>query len=99
MGSSKGFALIELLVVISIIGILCIACLIGTAAFVGNFWFTEGGILRKAQLQDESLVSVRDVRRNIFSYSVVIIENSDGERKTVNVGSNILFSYDLEETE
>ena len=95
MRNNKGFTVIELMFVMVITMILLGYGVIYSAILAGNFWFTEDGVLRKIQIQDETAVSVIDSNRNVFWDSGVTVIDKDGDKTDWKVDANILFDYEV----
>lgn len=94
--NSKGFTLIELMIVLAIICILVVGFglgLIGGVA-MGNGWFFENDVLRKIQLNHPQASKIIDTERNIWRYSVITVEES-GQKKQYGLDSNVLFNYKI----
>lgn len=94
---SQGFTLIEFLILLFSVAIIALMITIMSAVLAGNFWFTEEGVLKKAQIHDKSLNSVIDVNRSVFSYSSVVLEDNEGNTRTFQVETNILFNCNVQE--
>jgi len=97
---SKGFTLIELLLAIAVIVIIVIGVwVVGISGIImGNFWFTEAGVLKKIQLQHSDVTRIVDVERSVWSYSAITVQDGE-ERKILYLDSDILFNYDVGEAE
>ena len=95
--NKKGFTVLELLVLISIFGIILGYGVVYKGFFAGNYWFAENDVLRKIQLQDNTVEKVIDTERNVFFKSIIVTsqkgENGQSLTRYWKLDTNILFSY------
>lgn len=92
---NKGFTMVELLVVMAIIYIIAMVPVV----LMGNFWYTEAGVLKKIKLDNSTAVEVVDTERNVLRYSVVTVKNKDGGYEKYLLDTDILFNYEVKELE
>lgn len=97
MKNNKAFTLVELLIVFVIIFILVgvIGFGIFGALLKGNYWFSEDSALKAIHFENPNIVSVVKIQRNVFDYSVIYVEDSDGARYIYNLDTNILWNHDV----
>ena len=88
-----GITLIEIFIVV--IFILVVVLGVG-GVLKGNYWFTEGGVLRELQLDYPDVSEILKTNRNVLARSVITIENADGSRSEYLLDANILFDYGFE---
>ncbi|MFC1598824.1 prepilin-type N-terminal cleavage/methylation domain-containing protein [Patescibacteria group bacterium] len=94
----EGFTLVELMIVVAIIGIVVVGFgFIGTGV-MGNYWYTETGVVQ--QLQEEhpdagiTTMYKSGTHRNIWGSSDIVVNTSEG-RMTCELDTNVLFDYEL----
>lgn len=90
-----GYTLVELLIVCAMLSILTVFCFVIPAVCMGNFWFSESGVMRYVNVTNPEVQGVVLVDRNIFASSRVTVRNSDGTLSTFLVDSNLLFHYTI----
>ncbi|HPW34460.1 MAG TPA: prepilin-type N-terminal cleavage/methylation domain-containing protein [Candidatus Paceibacterota bacterium] len=101
MKNSKGFTLVELLIVVVMVAIVFVAL---PTVFMGNFWYTEEGVLR--ELKNGGMVTGNAIiirtERNIWKSSQIEISDSFGNSygsyncvAIFDLDTNILFNYKL----
>ena len=60
---------------------------------MGNFWFTDAGVLGALQVDYPASAKILKVERNVVGYSVITAESKDGTRSVHLLDSNILYNY------
>lgn len=99
MKKNRGFTLVELLIVF-LIGALLIVGIWGFGVMTicqGNFWFVEDSVLRELRVDHQNVTKVLKVERNVFSDSVILVENRDGSRSTYCLDTDILWNFKFSE--
>jgi prepilin-type N-terminal cleavage/methylation domain-containing protein len=92
--SQKGFTLIELIIVGAILFILVGWLLVWRTILAGNYWFSEGGVLRELRADHPAVTEVIKSQRNIYADSVITVK--EGEvRRDYCVDTNMLFNYEF----
>lgn len=93
----RAFTLIELLIVVAILLIFVIGFGVIGTGLMGNYWYTHETVLDKLQVNHPEIVEVIDSNRNVWGRSEIIAEDSEGNRHTFLLDTNILFNHELEE--
>lgn len=91
----RAFTSMELIVVL--IGMATIACTITAVVTlaVGNFWYTEAGVLKKIQHRHPEATEVVESSRYIWGYSIFTVRGEGGIEKTYRLNTNCLWNYEL----
>lgn len=92
---NRGFTLIEVVTVVVMVFALFILLFgaVITGIGKGNFWFSESSVLRELQVNHPEVTRVLKTERNVYSDSVITIENKDGSRSDYCLDSDILWNY------
>jgi hypothetical protein len=69
--------------------------LVISTVFKGNFWFSEDSVLRELRVDRTEAVRVLKTERNVYSDSVITVENKDGSRADYCLDSDVLWNYSL----
>lgn len=94
--NQKGFTLGELMIAITIIfGLLIVGYIFLLRTIcMGNFWFTEDGVLREIKINHPVVTEVLKSTKNIFSKSVIVVKEG-GEIKNYCLDSDVFFNYEV----
>lgn len=92
MMSSRGFSLLELLILVKIIFLLFIITVLATTIVEGNFWFKEEGVLKSLQIEHSNITKIVKYERNVWQYSKIEVEEGGG-RKIYFLDTSILWNY------
>jgi len=94
MLNQRGFTLIELLIALAIVTkIIIILTGIMMIVSMGNFWFTEEGVLRELRADHSEIKELVETHRNVFSYSVITVKNDDNSISIYRLNTDIFFNY------
>lgn len=96
---AAGGCLWFLLIILANLAVLALVIVALTGLFVGNFWFNEESLMRKADAMSIPAAKVIDYERGFFGYGEVTFENAEGDRLVYDVGTNILWDTELIEKE
>ena len=95
MKKSKGFTLIELMIIISIFIIIIFGFGFIGVGIMGNYWYTQDNVLKEIRVDHPEIVEIIKDKRKIWSYSEIIVENKKGERQIFLLDTNCMFNYSL----
>jgi len=95
MLNKRGFTLIELIIVMSLVAIVFGWLFVGGVVIKGNQWFTEVGVLRELLVGHPEVKEILDTKRNVYGYSVIRVKNSDNSISTYLLDTDILFNYEF----
>ena len=90
----KGFSTIEFIFCTIVLALFYSGVVL--AVSMGNFYFTERGVLKDIQVDHPEVVKVLKTGRNIIRYSTLTVENKDGSKSTYQLDTNIFFNYRAE---
>ena len=91
---NAGYTLVELIIVIAFIAT-AVATSVGFGLIgSGNYWYTEGGVLKELQIDHPNVTEIVKTERNVFADSVIMVKE-DGVLHNYCLNSNALFNYTL----
>lgn len=92
-----GMAVWEIMASVLIVVVACVLWI--GVGIMGNFWYTEEGVIKKIRLQYPEITQIIDTERNIFTYSVITVKEGEAAKKyyvkKYYLDTDILFNYEL----
>lgn len=94
---NDGFTMLELMMVITIIGILAIVVCVGCMeAINGNFWYSRDGVLKELKANHPGVTEILKTKRNVFTKSVITVRE-DGVNRDYCLSTDIFWDYEFSE--
>lgn len=88
-----GFTVFKLFIAVSTVFLSYFLSLCIYAIFLGNLYCTQSSVLNTLQIDHPKITRVLKIDRNIFTYTIVYTENTDGYISKYFLNSSILFNY------